>query len=159
MSLAFLFKSSGCRASPLSVPSHPVFPLRPPALRNEPRPSDLLHKPFFRRLVRSPGDRAEWKKLVLYSCPQKSSSFDSAQAEVSGGAGTLTFMAATPEAGGGTANVGPSRPQTDTDGPVAFLRPDDVSGNSPGEMVLGPDGLFRRTPLFDFIISLIIRWR
>lgn len=77
----------------------------PPALRNQPRPSDLLHKPFFCRLVRSPGDGAEGKLLLLYGCLQNSNSFDSAQSEVSGGAREL----------GGTADVSRPRPQTDTE--------------------------------------------
>lgn len=64
--------------------------------------------------MRSPGDGAEGKMLVLYGCLQNSNSFDSAQSEVSGGAGSPPLTAATRELGG-IADVSRPRPQTDTE--------------------------------------------
>lgn len=80
----------------------------------EPQPSVFLYKSLFCGLMRSPGDRIEWKMLVLYGCLQNSNSFDSTQSEVSWGTGTFTFMEVTAEAGV-TANVSCPRRRTGTE--------------------------------------------
>lgn len=101
-----------------------------------PDPLIFFHKPvFFFFFPRSPGDGAEWKTLVLYSCLQNSSHFDSAQSEVSAGNGHSRIHACNSRGGGCGWGGGCNRQRRA--GAMGFLRLADTTGNAPGETMPG----------------------